>query len=179
MAPEKQQRIKDIAKQQWIDSNGESQPLLSDEQVYNLSIQRGTLTAEKRQAINDHMVVTLNMLESLPFPKKLRRVPEYAGGHHERMDGTGFPRGLTRDQLSIPARMMAVADVFEALTASDRPYKEPMKVSKALAIMNNMVKNQHLDPDIFELFTEKRVWKEYAHKVLKPDQLDLENSPQF
>ena len=179
MAREKQQRIKDIAKQQWIDSNGESQPLLSDEQVYNLSIQRGTLTAEERQAINDHMVVTLNMLESLPFPKKLRRVPEYAGGHHERMDGTGFPRGLTRDQLSIPARMMAVADVFEALTASDRPYKEPMKVSKALAIMNNMVKNQHLDPDIFELFTQKQVWKEYAHKVLKAEQLDLEGSPRF
>lgn len=179
MAPEKQERIKEIAKYQWLDSDNTPQPMLSEEQVYNLCIQKGTLTSEERQAINDHMVVTLNMLESLPFPKKLRRVPEYAAGHHERMDGTGFPRGLTREQLSIPARMMAVADVFEALTASDRPYKEPMKVSKALDIMNTMVKNQHLDPDIFQLFIETQVWKDYASKVLKAEQLDLTEPPRF
>lgn len=179
MGAEKRQRIRTIAKYQWLDSNGQPQPILSEEQVYNLSIESGTLTKEERQTINDHMVVTLNMLESLPFPKKLRRVPEYAGGHHERMDGKGFPRGLSRDQLSIPARMIAVADVFEALTASDRPYKEPMKVSKALRIMNKMVDNQHLDPDIFELFVEKKIWKNYASQVLKPEQLDLIDTPTF
>lgn len=179
MAPEKQQRIQELASESWIDSEGLEQPLLNQEEVYNLCIAKGTLTTEERQIINDHMLVTVDMLESLPFPEKLKRVPEYAGGHHERMDGTGFPKGLTRDQLSIPARMMAIADVFEALTASERPYKDPMKISLALKIMNNMVNDQHLDPDIFQLFVEKEVWKQYAQKELKPEQLDIERAPDF
>ncbi len=141
-------------------------------EIYNLSISRGTLTAEERKKINDHIVVTIEMLEALPFPKHLRRVPEYAGGHHEKMDGTGYPRGLTRDQMSLPARMMAIADIFEALTASDRPYKKAKKLSEAIRIMSFMNKDNHIDPDLFRLFLKSGVWKEYAERFLQPEQID-------
>lgn len=141
-------------------------------EVYNLSIRRGTLTDQERQKINDHISVTIDMLESLPFPKNLKRVPEFAGGHHEKMDGTGYPRGLTKDQMSMPARMMAIADIFEALTASDRPYKKAKKLSESLKIMSFMNKDQHIDPDLFELFLTNNVWQEYAETFLDPEQID-------
>jgi HD-GYP domain-containing protein (c-di-GMP phosphodiesterase class II) len=132
-------------------------------------------TTEERQIINNHMIVTIDMLEELPFPKQLQRVPEYAGGHHEKMNGTGFPKGLTKDQMSIPARMMAIADIFEALTARDRPYKDPMKISLSLNIMGRMVKDEHIDPDLFELFVTSRVWEKYAKSVLSPEQIDVKD----
>lgn len=176
---EAKQRIRQIAQRQWRDENGELQPLLSDDEVYNLSIERGTLNAEERQIINDHIVVTIDMLESLPFPRKLRRVPEYAGNHHERMDGTGFPRGLTREQMSIPARIMAIADIFEALTSQDRPYKQPMKLSQALSIMKNMRDNNHIDPDLYDLFLRHRVWETYARQELSPEQLDINDASAY
>ncbi|MGH8335991.1 MAG: HD-GYP domain-containing protein, partial [Gammaproteobacteria bacterium] len=122
MRPEDQARVRQIAELRWVDQKGVEQPMLSEQEVKFLCIERGTLSFEERQKINDHMKVTIQMLESLPFPKNLRRVPEYAGGHHEKMDGTGFPRGLKREQMSWPARMMAIADIFEALTSSERPY---------------------------------------------------------
>ncbi len=174
MAEEAKARVRAIAALQWLDASGEPQPLLTDEEVYNLCIERGTLTHEERQVINNHMAVTIDMLESLPFPKKLRRVPEYAGGHHEKMDGTGFPRGLKREQMSLPARMMAIADIFEALTARDRPYKPPMKISQALGILKRMRQDNHIDPDLYELFVRSRVWEEYARSSLLPEQLDVE-----
>lgn len=141
-------------------------------EVYNLSIARGTLTAEERETINDHMVVTIKMLEQLPFPKKMRRVPEYAGGHHEKMDGTGYPRGLVKSEMSLPARVMAIADIFEALTAADRPYKKAKTIGESLRIMSFMVKDQHIDPDLFDLFLRSGVWKEYADQYLEPHQID-------
>jgi HD-GYP domain-containing protein (c-di-GMP phosphodiesterase class II) len=141
-------------------------------EIYNLSIRRGTLTEQERLKINDHISVTIDMLESLPFPKNLKKVPEYAGGHHEKMDGTGYPRGLTKDDMSMPARMMAIADVFEALTASDRPYKKAKKLSESLKIMMFMNKDQHIDADLFELFLTEGVWKEYAETFLDPEQID-------
>ena len=141
-------------------------------ELYNLAIRRGTLTAEERKTINDHIVVTIKMLETLPFPKKLRRVPEYAGGHHETMDGKGYPRGLTREQMSIPARVMAIADIFEALTAADRPYKKAKTLSESLKIMTFMVKDRHIDADLFDLFLRSGVWKDYAEKFLAPTQID-------
>ena len=107
-------------------------------ELHNLSISRGTLTAEERYKINEHMVQTVSMLNALPFPRHLRGVPEIAGGHHEKMDGTGYPKRLTRDQLSPLARMMAIADIFEALTAADRPYKPGKTLSEALSIMAKM-----------------------------------------
>lgn len=141
-------------------------------EIYNLSISRGTLTEEDRYRINEHMAQTIVMLESLPWPRHLRRVPEYAGGHHEKMDGSGYPRGLKGEEMSIPARVMAIADIFEALTAADRPYKPPKKVSDALRIMRFMVKDRHIDPDLFRLFVESGVYKEYAREYLKPEQID-------
>ena len=173
MKEESKQRVIEIAKLQWVDANGESQCMLNEVEVYNLCIERGTLTMEERQIINNHMTVTIDMLEELPFPKNLKRVPEYAGGHHEKMNGSGFPRGLKRDQMSIPARMMAIADIFEALTAKDRPYKDPMKISLSLTIMKRMVQDEHIDPDLYELFVRGRVWEKYAKRVLSPDQLDI------
>jgi HD-GYP domain-containing protein (c-di-GMP phosphodiesterase class II) len=141
-------------------------------EIYNLCIGRGTLNDEERYKINDHIMQTIIMLEGLPFPRHLRKVAEYAGGHHEKMDGTGYPRGLTRDQMSIPARVMAIADIFEALTAADRPYKPAKKLSESIKIMGFMVKDQHIDPDLFRLFLSSGVYKEYAEKYLKPEQLD-------
>ena len=165
-------RIRNIANRTWLGPDGTTQKLLSDEEIYNLVVERGTLTAEEREVINNHISVTINMLESLPYPKHLESVPEYAGGHHERMDGTGYPRGLTRDQMSVPARMMGIADIFEALTAGDRPYKKAMPLSQALSILGRMKLGNHIDPDLFDLFISEKVYLEYAEKYLSPEQID-------
>ena len=141
-------------------------------ELYNLSISRGTLTEEDRYRINEHMAQTIIMLESLPWPRHLRRVPEYAGGHHEKMDGTGYPRGLKGEEMSIPARVMAIADIFEALTAADRPYKPPKKLSDALRIMRFMVKDRHIDGNLFRLFVQSGVYRDYAQQHLRPEQID-------
>jgi HD-GYP domain-containing protein (c-di-GMP phosphodiesterase class II) len=141
-------------------------------EVYNLCIQRGTLTEEERYRINDHIVQTVIMLESLPFPKHLRNVPELAGGHHEKMDGTGYPKRLKGEEMSVVARIMAIADVFEALTAADRPYKKAKKLSEAIKIMGFMKKDRHLDPDLLDLFLTSGVWREYASRFLAPEQVD-------
>ncbi|CAA7612248.1 HD family phosphohydrolase [Magnetospirillum sp. SS-4] len=141
-------------------------------EIYNLSIGRGTLTNEDRFKINDHIVQTIFMLKALPFPKNLSRVAEWAGGHHEKMDGTGYPKGLKRDEMSLPARIMAIADIFEALTAADRPYKKPKTLSDSLKIMSFMVKDQHIDPDLWRLFLTSGIWKDYAEKYLRPEQVD-------
>ena len=141
-------------------------------ELHNLSISRGTLTDEERYLINDHIVQTIIMLGRLPFPRHLRHVPEIAGGHHERMDGKGYPKGLHRKQMSVPARMMAIADVFEALTAADRPYKAPKTLSESLALMARMVSDGHLDSDLFELFVRTHVYRQYAEGFLRPEQID-------
>ncbi|MDB5860134.1 MAG: Metal dependent phosphohydrolase [Ramlibacter sp.] len=141
-------------------------------ELYNLSIGRGTLTEEDRYKINEHMAQTIVMLESLPWPRHLRRVPEYAGGHHEKMDGTGYPRGLKGEDMSVPARVMAIADIFEALTAADRPYKRPKTLSESIRIMRMMVKDRHIDPDLFRLFLDSGVYLEYAKQYLQPEQID-------
>ena len=141
-------------------------------EIYNLCITRGTLTAEERFKINDHIVQTIIMLGQLPFPEHLKRVPEYAGGHHEKMDGTGYPRKLNRDDMSVPARIMAIADIFEALTAADRPYKAAKTLSESVKIMSFMKKDSHIDGDLFEIFLTSGVYKEYADQFLEKDQID-------
>jgi len=168
---EDRERIEAIG-QKTCTLNGQEVTLLSKDEVYNLTIARGTLTNEERLIINGHMVETIKMLEALPFPRNLRRVPEYAGGHHEKMDGRGYPKGIFAGDMSIPARIMAIADVFEALTASDRPYKKGKPLSEAIKIMGFMKKDNHLDPDLFDLFILSGVYKDYARKFLPESQID-------
>lgn len=148
-------------------------------EIHNLSIQRGTLTAEERYKINDHIVQTIVMLDQLPFPKHLKNVPEIAGGHHEKMDGTGYPKRLTKEDMTISARIMAIADIFEALTASDRPYKKAKKLSEAIDIMHKMKLGNHIDGELFELFLTSGVYLYYAEQFLEPKQIDSVDIQQY
>lgn len=141
-------------------------------ELYNLAIRRGTLTDEERYKINEHMIQTIIMLEKLPFPANLKHVPEIAGGHHEKMDGTGYPKRLKRDEMSIPARMMAIADIFEALTAGDRPYKKAKSLSEAIRIMGFMQQDHHIDPELFALFLRSGVYLRYAKRYMSPELID-------
>ncbi len=146
---------------------------LTEDEIENLTIRQGTLTRVERETVNNHIVATNKMLESLPWPMHLKNVPEYAGGHHERVDGRGYPKGLTREQMSLPARIMGVADIFEALTARDRPYKPGMKLSEALRILENLARNGHIDPDLHEVFVRQKVYLKYAWQYLDPAQIDV------
>ena len=173
MREEDQQQVRDIAAgRRWHDPTGEERSALSEDEVANLSIRAGTLNAEEREIINHHIVATIRMLEQLPWPKHLRKVPEYAGGHHERMDGKGYPKGLKREQMSVQARIMGIADIFEALTARDRPYKPGLKLSKAMEIMANFARGGHIDPDLFAVFVQQKVYLQYAQAHLASEQID-------
>jgi len=172
MTPEHQERVRRIAAYPFKDAQGNTVNFLNENEVYNLNILRGTLTQEERSIINNHITVTINMLESLPYPKDLKRVPEYAGGHHERMDGKGYPRGLTREQMSVPARIMGIADIFEALTSRDRPYKKAKTLSESLHILGKMKLDNHIDPDLFDLFIREKLYMRYAEQFLEPEQID-------
>jgi HD-GYP domain-containing protein (c-di-GMP phosphodiesterase class II) len=173
MSEEDQQRVEDIAhRYQITDITNLPSNILSTDEIMNMQISRGTLNHEERQIINKHISVTIDMLNNLKLPDHLKNVPEIAGGHHERMDGNGYPRGLTREQMSIQTRAMGIADVFEALTAADRPYKKAKTLSESLGIMKRMRDNHHLDPDIFEVFVRDKVYLDYAKKFLKDYQID-------
>ncbi len=148
-------------------------------ELYNLEVGRGTLTEEERYKINDHIMQTIIMLEKLPYPKHLRDVPLIAGCHHETMDGKGYPKRLTREQMPLMARMMAVADIFEALTASDRPYKKAKTLGEAIRIMSFMKKEQHIDADLFDLFLSSGAWLEYGRRHLQAGQLDEVDISQY
>ena len=165
-------RVKRIAAYRWRDVAGHEANFLSDDEVENLTIRAGTLTEEERKIINHHIVATIKMLEALPWPKHLANVPEYAGGHHERMDGRGYPKGLKREQMSVQARCMGIADIFEALTARDRPYKKGKTLSESLEILGRMKLNHHVDPDLFDIFVRKKVYRRYAEMFLEPEQID-------
>jgi HD-GYP domain-containing protein (c-di-GMP phosphodiesterase class II) len=140
---------------------------------------RGTLTTEERFVINNHVVQTIVMLGKLPFPEHLRCVPEFAGGHHEKVNGTGYPRRLTGDRMSWPTRMMAIANIFEALTASDRPYKKRKTLSEALTIMDGMRRDGDIDADLFDLFLTSGVYLEYARHFLHPEQIEAVDIAQY
>ena len=171
MSGDKKDRVHNISNYRWK-PNGKMENFLSDDEVYNLTIPRGTLTAEERKVINDHIVVTINMLEELPYPKHLKNVPEFAGGHHEKLDGTGYPKGLTKDEMSVQARIMAIADIFEALTAKDRPYKKGKTLSQAMRILGFMKNDAHIDVDLFDIFVKDKIYLKYAEEHLDPDQID-------
>lgn len=172
MPAEQQARVEAIAMRTWVDGKGEVQPLLTEDEVRNLNISKGTLNPEECEVVHNHVLATISMLERLPFPKHLKNVAEYAGGHHERMDGMGYAKGLTRDQMSVQARIMAIADIFEALTAKDRPYKVGKKLSESLRILSFMKREGHIDPDLFDIFVGQKVYEEYAAQYLTPEQID-------
>lgn len=171
LSEEAKQRIAAIGRRRYVE-RGQTRALLSDDEVANLCISRGTLTDDERLVINGHMVQTIKMLEALPFPRSLARVPEYAGGHHERMDGNGYPKGIYAGDMSVPARAMAIADVFEALTATDRPYKPGKKLSEAMRIMGFMKRDNHLDPELLDHFVRSGVYREYARRYLDESLID-------
>lgn len=171
LSPDKVARIRGIAGRSVV-IGGKPCPLLSPNEVDNLCISRGTLSEGERLIINGHMVQTIKMLEALPFPRNLRRVPEYAGGHHEKMDGGGYPRGIYGGDMSLPARMMAIADVFEALTARDRPYKKAKPLSETMKIMAHMKKDNHLDPVLFDFFVQSGIYRRYAEEYLPTELVD-------
>jgi HD-GYP domain-containing protein (c-di-GMP phosphodiesterase class II) len=172
MSAEAQQRVRQIATYQWCDADGKASNFLSADEVENLTIRAGTLTAAEREIINHHIDVTIKMLESLPWPRHLKNVPEYAGGHHERMDGKGYPRGLTREQMSVQARVMGIADIFEALTAKDRPYKKGKTLTESLTILGKFKLGGHIDPDLFDVFIREKVYLDYAKQFLAPELID-------
>lgn len=172
-------RLVELSRLEWINLNGQTRSFITEDELKNLSIQRGTLNDDEREVINDHIVATIKILESLPFPRNLQNVPEYAGGHHEKMDGTGYPRGLKREEMSVQARIMAIADIFEALTARDRPYKKGKKLSECLKIMGNMTRDHHIDPDIFDIFIKNKVYLAYAEEFLEAEQIDLIDGKEF
>jgi HD-GYP domain-containing protein (c-di-GMP phosphodiesterase class II) len=167
-----QERVRKIAAYPWRNEAGIVCSFLSQDELENLTIRAGTLTAPERQIINHHIEVTIKMLESLPWPKHLQRVPEYAGGHHERMDGKGYPRGLKREEMSVQARVMGIADIFEALTAKDRPYKRGKTLTESLTILGKFKENGHIDPDLFDVFVREKVYLEYAKEFLAAEQID-------
>lgn len=174
MGDDKIDRIKQIAQRRLM-MGGVLQPLLSEDEVLNLSIRRGTLNDDDRWIINKHINDTQAMLKRLPFPPHLANVPEIAGNHHEKMDGTGYPNKLRKEDMSLTSRMMGIADIFEALTAADRPYKKPKTLSESIKIMSFMRKDQHIDPELFELFLRSGVYKQYSDRFLLEEQIDEVN----
>ncbi len=166
------ERIEAIASTEWTDHFGTSHRLLTPDEAGNLKIRRGTLNDQERKTIQDHIVVTQEMLAALPYPKTLKNVPEIAGNHHECINGKGYPKGLTGAQMSLRARIMCIADIFEALTAPDRPYKKGMMLSQALTIIGRMVEAGQLDQPLFALFVESRAYIQYAHTHMADSQVD-------
>ena len=168
----KERLIQIAHKYRWINANGEEESVISENELYNLSITKGTLTPNEREIINQHVVTTINMLESLHYPKSLRNVPKFVAVHHEHVDGRGYPRGLTQEQIPIQGRIIAIADIFEALTANDRPYKKDKTLMETLYIMGSMKQSGQIDPDLFDVFINEKVYQRYAEKYLSSKQLD-------
>ena len=164
------ERLQKIARTICVDN----QPLLSADELENLSIPEGNLTETEKKVIQHHVVMSYRMLSQLDFPKELKKVPEIAASHHERADGKGYPRGLKKDEMSLQARILIIADVFEALSAPDRPYRSPLPLSGVFKIMRSMVDTGHLDPDLYEVFVKTKAYLPYANQFLSPEQIDIE-----
>lgn len=174
MSDEKIGKVKKIASRKWK-INGEEMQLLTDEEVKNLCVRKGTLTEDEKNVIKSHAALTYEILSQLPFPKKLRNIPHYASSHHEFINGTGYPKGLKGDEIPLQARILALADIFEALTAGDRPYRKGNTLSGAIKILGFMVRDNLLDKDLFDLFIKEQIYLDYAKKELDPSQIDEVN----
>jgi len=173
LSTEKIGRIMKIASKTYT-VNDREHPYLFEEEAKNLCIRKGSLTEEERKTIEHHATMTAKILNQLPFPRKLANVPKYASGHHEKLNGSGYPSGISEKELSLQSRIMAIADIFEALTAKDRPYKEPMKLSQAVKILGFMKEDNHIDPDIYDLFVKSRIYYDYAKKEMAARQIDIQ-----
>ncbi|SDU14338.1 HD-GYP domain-containing protein [Halopseudomonas salegens] len=174
------QRLEKLAEIKWCGPDGRQRTLLSEDELANLSIRRGTLLPEELAIMRDHIVVTNRMLHSLPYPRNLQQVPEIAGNHHEHLDGSGYPRKLSAEQLCVRARIMAIADIFEALTAPDRPYKQGMPLSQALSIIGRHAAAGRLDAELFTIFVRSGAYLQYARRFMSAEQIDqpdLDNLP--
>jgi HD-GYP domain-containing protein (c-di-GMP phosphodiesterase class II) len=152
---------------------GRQIPCLTNDELENLSVLRGTITATERDIINNHAYLTEKILSNLPWPKKLADIPDIAGAHHEKLDGSGYPQHRYRETLNIQARILAIADIFEALSAQDRPYKKPMTLSQTVRVLNQMGQSGLLDNDIITVFFQSNAHLEYAKRHLSNAQLDL------
>ena len=172
MSDEMMDHVKAIAARTW-EVNGKRETMLTKREAENLNIRQGTLNTAEREIVKNHAAMTYKILSQLPFPKKLKRVPEYAAAHHEALSGKGYPKGLDAGQLSLQSRILALADVFEALTAKDRPYKNAKTLSEAMQILDGMVNDRHIDPDLFDLFKREGIYLDYAYRELAPQQIDL------
>jgi len=167
-------RLKAIASRKWR-QDGQDKPLLTDDEYQNLAVFRGTLTDAEREIINNHALITKRLLENLPFPKRLKNIPVFAGSHHEKLDGSGYPQGMAGEEIPLQARIIALADVFEALTAGDRPYKRANTLSEAVAILRDMAKMRHIDADLLSLFIEEKIYLDYAVREMQPKHIDMED----
>ncbi|OQY57954.1 MAG: metal-dependent phosphohydrolase, partial [Desulfobacteraceae bacterium 4572_88] len=165
--------LREIANKTYI-LDGQAHPYLTEEEFTNLSVRKGTLTDEERKTIENHVVMTWDILYPLPFPHALANVPDYAREHHEKLDGSGYPRGLSGKEIPLQSRILAIADIFEALTARDRPYRDPMKLSKAIDILKFMKQDNHIDPNIYDLFVSSSILSKYAREEMNPEQIDAE-----
>ena len=178
MSDKSQERVHEIAQQTIILEN-KKKSILSKGEVEFLTISKGTLSKKDREIMENHVSLTYQLLDKLPYPDHLSQVPFYAGCHHEKINGKGYPNGYSGDQLPLQARIIAIADVFEGLTAPDRPYKEPYKLSKALNILKYMVKDGEIDSDLFSLFITKKLYLQYAKDNLDPNQVDEINEKEL
>ena len=158
------ERLKEISQRTYLDNEGQDQPFITDDELVNLSIRRGSITEAERKKMQDHAAVTLRMLKQIPFTKKLKNIPSFAGAHHEFINGKGYPLGLKGDEIPFEGRLMAVTDIAEALTASDRPYKKAMPLDTVYRILRSMAKNEELDNDMVELFISEEIYKIYQEK---------------
>ncbi len=167
------EKIHSIAQQYTYANGSEQHPLLTEEEAANLCITRGTLNDKERGVIQNHARVTKKMLESLPYPDYLNKIPEIAGNHHEHINGKGYPNGISGNNLSMQTRIVTIADIFEALTAADRPYKTAKTLKETISIMQDMKNKGHIDPDLFDLFINEKIYLDYARQYLNPEQIDV------
>jgi HD-GYP domain-containing protein (c-di-GMP phosphodiesterase class II) len=156
-------KLREIAKQYYVDQSGVERPYLSPDEVKMLLIPKGSLDASERLQIESHVVHTFNFLKQIPWTKGLQNIPGIARAHHEKLDGTGYPYKLRSDEIPLPAKMMTICDIYDALTAADRPYKRAVPIDRALSILNECAKNGEVDAELVKLFTDAKIYERTNH----------------
>jgi HD-GYP domain-containing protein (c-di-GMP phosphodiesterase class II) len=152
-------RVREIQRKNFRNARGEIRAYLSEEEAHNLSLPTGNLTGQEFQEVQGHVLQTLNIINKIPFTKDLERIPVIAAAHHEKLDGSGYPLGLTAPDIMIQARILGIADVYDALTATDRPYRGAMPAQEALQHLIQEAEAKKLDPDLVGLFVSKKLYE--------------------